>query len=130
MPFFRQQILKPATADTRRIEVLIKDLDSKRFPVRQNARQGLRELGRVAQPALQQALNEKPTLEVRRQLEELLQRIRSLQCTPEELQSVRVIEVLEHIATPDAKRLLTTLAAGAPGAVLTEEARTALARLK
>jgi hypothetical protein len=38
--------------------------------------------------------------------------------------------VLEHIGTGEARRLLRTLAAGAAGARLTQEARDALTRLE
>jgi hypothetical protein len=49
--------------------------------------------------------------------------------TPEELRGMRVVEVLEHVGTPDARRLLESLAAGAPGARLTQEAKASLDRL-
>ena len=47
----------------------------------------------------------------------------------ERLRIVRAIEVLEHTASPDARQLLTTLAAGAPAALQTREAKAALQRL-
>jgi len=40
------------------------------------------------------------------------------------------VEALEHTATPEATRLLESLAAGAPGALLTSEATNALGRLR
>jgi hypothetical protein len=42
---------------------------------------------------------------------------------------LRALEVLEHIATPEAQQVLKTLATGAPEARLTQEAKASLARL-
>jgi WD40 repeat protein len=48
---------------------------------------------------------------------------------PEWLRVLRALEVLERIRTPQAYRLVRALAAGAPAARVTEEARAALGRL-
>ncbi len=47
----------------------------------------------------------------------------------ETLRALRVVEVLEHIATPDARQVLEYLAKGTTTALLKREARAALARL-
>jgi hypothetical protein len=47
----------------------------------------------------------------------------------EDLRRVRAVEVLEAIGTPEARRLLNSLAEGDPYARLIHEARTALGRL-
>jgi hypothetical protein len=49
--------------------------------------------------------------------------------SPEALRRIRAIEVLEHIATPEAKAVLQTMATGAPAAVETKDAKAALERL-
>src|SRR5688500_2248321 len=48
------------------------DLDSDRFAVRESASQKLKDLGMDAAPVLRQALKGKPSLEMRRRVEELL----------------------------------------------------------
>jgi hypothetical protein len=45
------------------------------------------------------------------------------------LQSLRAIEVLEHIGTADAKNILQSLSSGAPQALVTCEAKASLQRL-
>ncbi len=50
--------------------------------------------------------------------------------TPERLTRCRALEVLEQIATPEAMQLLSTLAAGAPEARLTQEAVDTLSRIR
>ncbi len=49
---------------------------------------------------------------------------------PDWRRTLRAVEVLEALQTPEARRLLEELAKGAAGAVLTEQAKAALSRLK
>jgi len=49
--------------------------------------------------------------------------------SPENLRTVRAVEVLERAGTAEARAVLKKLASGASGAVITVEARAALARL-
>ncbi len=77
VPLLRQR-LKPAQAvDAESIRKLLADLDSDQFAVREKARQGLAELGELAEPALRKALADKPSLEARRRIEALLANIRA-----------------------------------------------------
>jgi hypothetical protein len=45
------------------------------------------------------------------------------------MRTFRAIEVLEHIATPEAQQVLKTLSEGAPEARVTREAKVSLERL-
>ena len=49
--------------------------------------------------------------------------------TPEARRNLRAVGILENIATPEAKKLLETLATGAPEARLTQEAKASLDRV-
>jgi len=62
--------------DAAHFRKLIRQLDSERFGEREAAAQELDRLDRAALPYLQQALDDKPSLEVRRRLETLVQTIR------------------------------------------------------
>jgi hypothetical protein len=122
--------LRPASeVDPRRLRRLLADLDSNTFAVREKAEAALAELGDLAEPALRQALGDKPTLELRRRVEKLLERLQGPVTRPEVLRGLRAVAVLEGIGTPAARRLLEELAAGAPGARLTREAKASLRRL-
>ena len=114
--------------DAQRVAALIARLDSDEFADREQAAEALAKLGGPAAPALRKALAGKPSAEQRRQLEGLLRKLEGPPTGPE-LQAIRALEVLESIATPEARAVLKTLAGGAPGARLTEEASAALARL-
>jgi hypothetical protein len=97
---------------------------------REQAIRELERLGELAEPALRKALEGQPSLEVRRRVEGLLQKLDGPVTLPQHLRSLRAIEVLEHIGTPAAQQVLAQLAKGATAAHLTREAQAAVARLE
>jgi RNA polymerase sigma factor (sigma-70 family) len=114
-----------------RILQLLAELDSDSFAVREKATQELEKLGELAIPAMHKALVGTPSAEVQRRLERLLESARraALLHSPERLRSIRALEVLEQIGTPEAQEVLKALAKGVAGVWLTEEARAARERL-
>jgi hypothetical protein len=60
----------------------------------------------------------------------LIDRTENAPPTPEELRALRGVEVLEGLATPEARQLLQALARGPGHAPLTHEAKTAVERLQ
>jgi WD40 repeat protein len=127
--FFRRHMQPAAPVDAKRLAQLIADLDSNRFEVRQQATGELRKLGEPAEPAMRDALAGQPTPEARRRLEQLTAELAGPVTAPDALRALRAIEVLERCATPEARRLLETLATGTPAARLTREAKASLERL-
>jgi WD40 repeat protein len=131
LPFLRER-LRPAPAphvDAAKQERLIRNLDDDDFSVRENADKELAALGDSAETALRKALVNPPSLEARRRLEGLLNRLDSRELAPERLQAVRALRVLEELDTPQAREQLKVLAAGAADDVLTREAAAVLGRL-
>jgi len=96
--------------------------------VREKAQEELAALGDLAEPALLRSLENKPSVEMRRRVQTLLERLRGPVTRPEFLQALRALAVLEDIGTPEARRLLQELAKGAPEARLTREAKASLRR--
>ena len=86
-------------------------------------------LGDLAGPAVRQALEGKPSPEARRRLEELARKLDGPVEDAEEARALRGVEVLEHIGSADARKLLEELSHGAAGAWRTREATAALERL-
>jgi RNA polymerase sigma factor (sigma-70 family) len=127
--FLRQQLHPVPVPDGTRITRLIADLDNDRFAVRDRATRELEKMGDLSEPALRKVLIGQPSLEARRRVEQLLQKLRAAITNPEQLQALRGIEVLEYIGTPQARQVLETLAKGAPEARLTREAKASLRRL-
>jgi WD40 repeat protein len=131
IPFLRKHLRATPAVDPKRLALLIADLDSDDFAVRQKATADLEKLGELALPAYRKTLDGKPSLETRRRLEELQTKAQAAwwDVSGERLRMLRAIEVLELAGTKEAREVLETLAAGAEGARLTEEAKAALGRL-
>jgi WD40 repeat protein len=112
-----------------RIARLIADLDGDEFAARKKAAEDLEKIGETAAPLLRKALQAGPSAEVKKRLEDLLAKANSMTPGGDALRSLRAVEVLEAVATPQARQLLRKIAAGAAAARLTREARAALERL-
>lgn len=129
LPFLEEHLQPVRPASPRRLAALLSELDSDSFNVREKARRELEGLEEVAAPALRLALADKPPLELGRRIEALLDMLNRPDRSPDRLRALRAVQVLEQIGTPDARRLLDTLAQGAPEARLTQDAKAALGRL-
>jgi WD40 repeat protein len=127
---FVQGHLKPVTPiDPKKLDQLIADLDNEKFAVRKQAEEELTKLGKLARPALEKLLASQPALETKKRAEAILEKLKVGFLSGEVLREVRAIELLERIGEPNARAVLEAVAKGAPGAVPTEEAQAALARL-
>jgi hypothetical protein len=126
--------LKPAAdlgpEQKQRAERLVRDLDHRRFGTREAAGRELAQMGEAAIPLLKKALEGQPSLDLQRRVTTLLDVLTGATPSPEMVQALRAVEVLEHIGTTDACELLEKLANGLAGARLTDEAKASLARLK
>jgi WD40 repeat protein len=122
--------LRPVSPpDSTHLARLIANLDSDDYDCREKSGRELSVLGGLAEPALRRTLARRPSPEARRRIVALLAALDVRELLPERLTAMRVTEVLEHIATPQARRLLQRLAGGAEGAWLTREAQASRARL-
>ncbi len=127
VPFLREHLMPVPAPDRKRIRQLVDMLDSDDFQTRQRAAEDLEKHNAAAAGLLRQIVaKEKPSLEVRRRLQQIVE---SIESKPESLRAVRAVEVLEWIATPEAVRLLGELVKGAADARLTREAIQAKRRL-
>jgi hypothetical protein len=127
--FLKEQLQPAEMPKGKNIDQLVKDLDDATFSVREQASKDLEKLEALAQPQLEKALASKPSAELKRSAEMLLAKISRPVSSPEKLQMLRGIEILEHIGTPEAQEVLETLSQGAPEARVTREAKASLERL-
>ena len=128
VPFLEERLRSGPEKKGGRVARLIADLDSDQYDVRERATQELAKLA-TAGPALRKALAANPTLEARRRIEQILEQHPKVTLSPEQMRELRAIEVLEHIGTAQAQKLLEALAKGDPEAPAALEAKTALERL-
>jgi WD40 repeat protein len=127
--FLRKRLRPAEVSDEKRLAQLLADLDGDSFDKREAASRELTQLGELMEARLRQALKERPSLEMRRRLDALLDKLEHASLPPETLRTLRAIEILEHVGTPEARRCLDALAKGAPQARQTHEAKRALDRL-
>jgi len=124
IPLLRERLRPSRAPDSNRIAKLLADLDAREFATRDAASKELAKLGSVVAPAIRGALQEQRSIEAERRLRQLLEIVEGW--TPEQLRDWRALEVLERIASPEARQVLRSLAEGRSGQRLTEEAKASL----
>jgi RNA polymerase sigma factor (sigma-70 family) len=127
--FMRVRLQPARPVEAALVARLFDKLESDQFESRQDAETQLRLMGEQLAPFLPKALADARSLEARRRLEKLKQTWTAATFTGERLRTVRAIEALERVATPQARALLQVLAKGAPASLITTEADAALRRL-
>jgi WD40 repeat protein len=127
--FWGEQLRPEQLPDKSQIEGWLKDLGDGAFTVRERASDELKKHINVLAPTLRKALAADPSPEVRDRLTLLVEMSERGRWVPEDLRTLRAIEVLERIASPESRTLLKTLASGPPEGRLTREAKASLERL-
>jgi WD40 repeat protein len=126
--FLKDRVKPAAPLDVKRVEQLLAELDATQFKVRVRAADELLKLGNLLLPVIDKALAASPSLEAKKRLEGLRGKLTGMPLQGERLRAFRAVEVLELIGTPEARRVLQALANGAPGALVTTSAQSALKR--
>ncbi len=130
IPLLREKLVPAVKPKAERVKELWANLDHDDFTVRSQSARSLSEMGDLAAPYLKEFLAVKPSPEQRRQAEGLLKALDEQNApSPVVLRSLRGIEALEVIATPEARDVLAGLAKGAEESRQTREAKSALKRL-
>ncbi len=127
--------LKPAPVDRElgpRVEKLIAQMDDDQFAVREQASQDVSDLGEGVDPFLRLALADTDSAEVRHRIRRLLSDLsgKPLVVDPNQQRALRAIQVLEEVGDEQAREVLERLATGEPAARMTQEAKSALARIE
>jgi hypothetical protein len=102
---------------------LLTDLDSLRFPVRDQATKKLTLMGEQVEGMVLRTLPNSPSTEAKQRLQRVLKEMETVDPVPE---SFRVIRALKRIETPEEKELLKVIAEGPPGLRSTREAKKAI----
>jgi hypothetical protein len=113
--------------DAGRVALLIADLDSNDFAVREKASAELAKYGVLAAGVFHKALARNPSLEVKHRLQQLL--TKPLPLPPECVQANRALEVLERLADPGGRQVLEEVVRRLPETWLAYEANATLDRM-
>jgi WD40 repeat protein len=131
VPLLKAQI-KPISVpplDLKRIELLISQLDHDRYAIREKANQQLLAMGELVITPLQKLLVNPPSEEARCRADRILKKVKDPELTPERLQVLEAIELLEALQTPAAKELLEEIARETLIAQFRQDALLALERM-
>jgi hypothetical protein len=128
--FLGPRLQVDAPVDERRARQWVRELDHDEFEVREAATRGLGTMGDAAEPYLREALAAGASPEVAQRAEMLLRMIPASAVDSETLRSLRALEVLERIGTPEARAVLEKLSQGLSTSRFHRRARGAVARLR
>jgi hypothetical protein len=130
VPFLRQKLQPVPEADLQRAKKLVQDLDDDDAKKRDKAMHDLQEMAAAFEPRLMEIRRDQEPGEVRNRVQLILREAREAPVPRRLLAQLRAVSVLEQLGTPQARDVLKSVAAGAPGARLTQEAKEALERLE
>jgi WD40 repeat protein len=125
----RERLRPLMQPDDAALDRLVADLGDKAFAVRSRATVDLDRLGFAVVPGVLARWEKAESLELRRRLEQFLDKHDRGMPPPEALRQRRALEVLEQIAAPAARAVLKEVAGGSPAARLTQDAAASLGRL-
>jgi RNA polymerase sigma factor (sigma-70 family) len=128
VPFIHSRIAPAEAVDKKRVAALIADLDNEQFVVREKASEALLRLEDQGTAELRATHARGQSPETKRRIETILAKLEGAG-SPETWRLVRAVQSLEYAGTKEARQLLRRLAAGAPDARLTREAKASLKRL-
>jgi hypothetical protein len=128
---FLKKQLQPVTAvSPRQIAQLVANLDSDDFVMRERAMNELEKVSDLAEPMLRRVVEGRSSAEVQHRVARLLDQLQGTAHSRQRLAQIRGLEILGQIGTPEALGVIRALAAGAPEASLTKQAKADLERLE
>jgi RNA polymerase sigma factor (sigma-70 family) len=130
VPFLDKQV-RAVKLDEARVKQLVTDLGDEQFSVREDAAKELKKLGEIALPYLKKTLANETRPEAAQRLKDILAAgTRGPIRSPEVLRVIRAVEALEYAGTPEAVRVLESLAKDLPDTWAGAEAKPAVERLR
>jgi RNA polymerase sigma factor (sigma-70 family) len=128
IPFLKDKLVAAESVDANRVKEWLADLDNEAFAVREVAAKELAKVADRIEGSLRRALTDNPSAEKKRRLEALLDTLDQVRSS-DRVRLARAVTALEWAATPAARQLLETLAAGDATAMLTTVAKAAVDRI-
>jgi hypothetical protein len=121
---------KPAELRADHVRRLLSQLNDDSFELRERATRALAAIGEPAREALEQAVRQGGSAEVKKRAAKLLGRLGTKDLTPDQLRALRAVRLLERIGGPSARRVIERLARGSAHDRVTRAAVAGLRRMK
>jgi len=128
-PLLKNKLKMLVPVDRQRITNILADINHEQYGRRDKAVQDLEKVGALCEPLIQQALKNPPSMDARRRLEKLLEKINGPLPSPDTLHVLRAIEALELANTAESRQILDTIAKETPPTRVSLDAKASLARL-
>jgi hypothetical protein len=128
--FLKRHLLSRKEVETAQLRAWVADLDADDFAKRETASNELAKHLATAEPLLQECLANKPSLEARRRIENLLALMDSHALSQETIRDLRALEVLEYFGPPAIEDVARQLAEGNYDPHIASAAKAARQRLK
>jgi hypothetical protein len=130
--FLQRQIRAVAVpnVDWKRMDRLLDELDDEAYTVRQKAFLELSKYGELAEVPLRKLLEGQPSLEAQSRANKLLAKLREPDLSPDRLRALEALDLLETLATSEARQALEEIKRDALIARIRQEAAEATRRLK
>jgi hypothetical protein len=125
-PFLTKRLAPAGRPTEEQVTRWLTDLGSPQYQTRIRAQKELTQHADLIESQLRRAAEKSSELEIQRRLLAIVKDIPFVEKRPEQLRHVRAVEVLAHIRSPEARRLLQELAQGAPESILTRQAQACL----
>lgn len=129
VPFIKTRMKLLVPADPQRIEVLLSELSHDQITRRDRASADLEKLGWLCESQVEAAVPKARSMDLRRRLEKLSEKLKGPYPSPDALHALRLVEALELANTSEARQILKTLTLEKPPTRVTEAAKESLHRL-
>jgi WD40 repeat protein len=129
VPFIKNRMKQLVPADQQRIQVLLGELSHDMVTRRDRAVADLEKLGWLCEMQIQAARAKATSMDLRRRLDKLAEKVGGPFPSPDSLHALRLVETLELAGTAEARQILHTLSLEKPPTRITAEAKEALRRL-
>jgi len=126
--FLGQKLPRQAEENAKWLSRRSAELDDDEPAVRERASRALAAYGKAGEATLRKALEKAPSPEVRRRIEEILEKTAKMTLDGSQWRATRGVEALEYIGTPEARKALEALAKDKADSRLAQEAKESLAR--
>src|SRR5262249_7430076 len=129
VPFLTKRLPLLVPVDRQRVGALLTELNHDQIARRDKAQEELEKFGALCEPILQTAVQKPASMDARRRLERVLEKIRGPVPSSITLHALRIVEALECANTAESRETLEGLSHEVPPTCVADEAKAALERL-
>ncbi len=129
VPFLKTKLKTLVPIDKQRVATILADVGHDQYGRRDKAVQDLEKIGALGEPMVKKALENPVSMDARRRLDKVLEKMQGPVPSPDTLHVLRCIEALELCNTAEARQMVEALGKEVPPTRVSLEAKASLARM-